>query len=70
MNHLSTVYIGEGDEYVTQGSHELLGDAVLFCNNNSKVGDVCVIKESYESLTGTEQHLTIMRWTTEKEETQ
>lgn len=70
MNHLSIVYVGNSDQQVAQGSHELLGDSVLFCNNNSKVGDVCVIKESYQSLTGPEEYLTIMTWTTEKGEMQ
>jgi hypothetical protein len=66
MEHISKVY--SGDSEVAQGSHELLGDSVFFCNNNAKVGDVCVITEAYSSLTGPEEHSTIMIWTTEKDQ--
>jgi hypothetical protein len=46
---------------------EYLMDAVSFCNTNADPGDTCSIVESYESLTGIEDHVTIMAWVFQRE---
>jgi len=62
MNHLCKVFSGDTSSLVTTKQHDYLCDAVNFCNTNAQTGDRCVISESYESLTGVEEHSTIMSW--------
>lgn len=67
MQHLAKVFSGDTESLVTSGTHTYLCDAVNFCNTNTQTGDRCTISESYESLTGREEHSTIMSWVKQTE---
>ena len=67
MKHLAKVNSGNTDEVLTERAFTYLCDAVLFCHDNSSLDDQCSVTESYESLTGREEYVTIMSWSKEKE---
>jgi len=67
MKHLAKVYSGGSGTLVMVAPYDLMGDAVNFCDINSRAGDRCVVREGYESLTGTEEYTTIITWIKEKE---
>lgn len=67
MKHVAYVYTSGVTGSKASGSFDLLGDAVLFCEQESSTDDTCVIKEGYTTLTGQEDFGTIMTWTIEKE---
>lgn len=67
MQHLSRVYSGDSGSLMTSKQHDYLCDAVDFCNKNTQAGDKCEIVEAFDSLTGIEEHSTIMTWVREKD---
>lgn len=65
MLHKATVT--SGNKPKATETFEYLMDAVSFCNKEADQGDTCEVTESYESLTGIEDYVTIMSWVFQKE---